>query len=508
MSLILPFSRGSAEADTPQIHRVGRRRSMAARVATVLVAGSTLLAFSLPSFAGSPPDSFSDLAAKVTPAVVTITSTQKASSGQDMATPDMPFNFPQGSPFEEFFRQFREQQQEQNNGARPMTALGSGFIIDPAGYVVTNNHVIEGASAIKVTLDSGKEYPAKLIGADAKTDLALLKIEAKESLPSVHFGDSDQVKVGDWVMAVGNPFGLGGTVTTGIVSARSRNINAGPYDDFLQIDASVNHGNSGGPTFSLAGEVIGINTAIASPNGGSVGVGFAIPSNMAKPVITALREHGSIERGWLGVQIQEVTPEIAAAVGLDKPVGALVSGVQPDSPAAKANLKAGDVILAFNDKDIAEMRELPRVVAAAPVGKTASVQILRESQKKTVSVTIEKLKNEEQVAAATEGSSGEQGTPAETLGLTLAKITPDIRGRYGLSEDVSGVVIVDVSNEGPAADQGLQRGDVIVAVGQDKVSSPDQVASLAQKARESNHSAVLLLINRQGNELYVAVRMA
>ena len=285
-----------------------------------------------------PPETFADLAAKVTPAVVNISSTHHEAAGpSDQAEP---FDFPPGSPFEQFFKHFREQQGH-GSGGQDMTALGSGFIIDSAGYIVTNNHVIDGASEIHVTLSSGKDYPAKLIGADKKTDLALLKVDAGSALPFVSWGNSDAARVGDWVLAVGNPFGLGGTVTTGIISARSRDIHSGPFDDFLQIDASINRGNSGGPTFNLEGEVIGINSAIASPNGGSVGIGFAVPSNMAKPVIEALRQRGRVDRGWIGVAIQEVTPEIAQSLGLGQPTGALIASVQADGPAAAARPPAG-----------------------------------------------------------------------------------------------------------------------------------------------------------------------
>ena len=307
------------------------------RAAAGLLSGALMLAFVGAAGAAEAPASFADLAAKVTPAVVNIASKHKAAQAGD-DNGHLPYVVPKGSPFEDFFKHFNERQRP-DNGAESM-ALGSGFIVDPAGYVVTNNHVIDDATDISVTLTTGKTYPAKLIGTDKKTDLALLKIESPTPLPTVSFGDSDAIRVGDWVMAVGNPFGLGGTVTSGIVSARGRDLNASAFDDFLQIDASINQGNSGGPTFSMAGDVIGINTAIFSPNGGSVGIGFPIPSNLAKPIIATLREKGSIERGWLGVQIQGVTPEIASAVGLDKPAGAIVSEVMPDSPAAEGRSAA------------------------------------------------------------------------------------------------------------------------------------------------------------------------
>ena len=471
-----------------------------------LLSGALVLAFLGTAGAAEAPASFADLAAKVTPAVVNIASKHKlAQAGNDNG--HLPFVVPKGSPFEDFFKHYNERQRP-NNGAEAM-ALGSGFIVDPAGYVVTNNHVVDDATDINVTLTTGKTYPAKLIGTDKKTDLALLKIDSPAPLPAVSFGDSDVVSVGDWVLAVGNPFGLGGTVTSGIVSARSRDLNSGPFDDFLQLDASINQGNSGGPTFSMAGEVIGINTAIYSPNGGSVGIGFAIPSNLAKPIIATLRDHGSVERGWLGVQIQGVTPEIAAAVGLDQPAGAIVSDIMPDSPAAKAGLQRGDVILSFAGKAVDRLHDLPRLVAAAPIGGKADVLIWRDHARQTVTVQVAKLADE-QVAANDNGN----GAPApaadsvETLGLTLASLTPDLRQQFGIPETVDGVVVTSVADDGPAAKRGLQPGDVIEQVGSAPVATPQQVASLAKAARAENRNAVLLLVNRQGDEIFVAVDVA
>jgi len=488
------------------------------RIVSLVAAGATLVALLSPAFAAQAPDSFADLAARVSPAVVNVSSKHKVARS-DNPTPDMPFEVPKGSPFEEFFKHFREKQGD--NGGRPVTALGSGFIIDPSGYIVTNNHVIDGASDIEVTLSNGKDFPAKLIGADKKTDLALLKIESPTPLPSVPFGDSDSIRVGDWVMAVGNPFGLGGTVTAGIISARGRDIHSGPYDDFLQVDASINQGNSGGPTFDMAGDVIGINTAIASPNGGSVGIGFAIPSNEAKPVIAQLREHGSIERGWLGVQIQEVTPDIAQATGLDKAEGALVADIQPNSPAAKSDLKRGDVIVGYNGKPVKELRDLTRLVADTPVGQDATLTVWRDGAKQSVSVQIAKLQADQEAAASPNdengsgdnsdngnGSSDVTGQPAAALGLTLSRITPDVRQQFEIPDAVKGVVVTDVDANGPAAQQGIQPGDVIEQVAQKDVTTPREVQSLAQQARAAHRNAVLLLVNRQGNELYVAVKFA
>ena len=488
-------------------HGVARGTRLARPFAAALTGALLLLA--VPSAnAGAVPESFADLAAKVTPAVVNISSTHSVSGRQDM--PEMPFDFPKGSPFEEFFkRYFKDYGKDQwREMGRHVTALGSGFIIDPSGYVVTNNHVIDEATDIQVTLNGGEQYSAKLVGKDNKTDLALLKIDAPSTLPYVQLGDSDAVRVGDWVLAVGNPFGLGGTVTTGIVSARSRDIHSGPFDDFLQIDASINQGNSGGPTFNLDGQVIGINTAIASPNGGSVGIGFAIPANLAKPVIEQLREHGTVARGWLGVEIQAVTAEIAPTLGLDKPKGALIANVQPNSPAARAKLHQGDVVLGFDGKDVDEMRDLPRLVAAVPAGKTVDVVVWRDRAKMTVAVEIAKLKEgEEQVASAEEGATDQSTHSSELLGLTLAKITPELKREYGLSDTVSGVLVVDVREDGPAAEQGLREGDVIVRVSQKSVTSPDEIEALAKAAKEANQNALLMLVNRGGNELFVAVKV-
>jgi serine protease Do len=479
------------------------------RAAAGLLSGALMLTFVGTAGAAEAPASFADLAAKVTPAVVNISSKHRlAEAGDD--NNHTPFAVPKGSPFEDFFKHFNERQQP-NNGAEA-TALGSGFIIDPSGYVVTNNHVVDDATDISVTLTTGRSYAAKLIGTDKKTDLALLKIESPTPLPAVSFGDSDAVRVGDWVMAVGNPFGLGGTVTSGIVSARGRDLNSGPFDDFLQIDASINQGNSGGPTFSMAGDVIGINTAIFSPNGGSVGIGFAIPSNLAKPIVATLREKGSIERGWLGVQIQGVTPDIAAALGLDKPEGAIVAAVMPDSPAAKAGLQRGDVILSFGGKPVDRLHDLPRLVAAAPVGGKAEVTLWRDHVQKSVTVEVAKL-TDEAVAANDTGNSND-ATPApaadtvETLGLSLASLTPDLRQQFGIPETVAGVIVTSVADDGPAAKRGLQPGDVIEQVGSAPVATPQEVAKLAKAAQAEKRNAVLLLVNRQGDEIFVAVDVA
>jgi serine protease Do len=483
-------------------HRAGR--ILPAFVAAVAGAGF-LFSFSA-AHAELAPSTFADLAQKVTPSVVTISSSHKVE--RQAEGPDIPFQFPPGSPFEDFFKHFRDQQGQ--GGTEHVRALGSGFIIDATGYVVTNNHVVDQATDIEVTLSTGKEYPAKLIGTDAKTDLALLKINAPQPLPVANFGDSDKLRIGDWVMSVGNPFGLGGTVTTGVLSARGRDIHSGPFDDFLQIDAAINQGNSGGPTFNLAGEVVGINTAIYSPNGGSVGIGFAIPANMAKPVIAQLREHGSVSRGWLGVGIQPVTPEIASAVGLADPSGALVMKVEPESPAAKAGLRKGDVIVGFNGQKVDALHDLTRLVADTRAGTKVDMKIWRDKKNETLSVEIAK-QQAERIASAGDQPAVEDGTDGRAvkeLGAKLTALTPDIRQQLDIPDAVTGVMITDVDSDGAAAEQGLQSGDIIVQVGQKPVATPADVAAIVDAAVEAKQEAVLLLVNHRGDELFVAVKVS
>jgi len=484
------------------------RRLRALRGLGLGLAAGTLLIWSGLAHAAPPPMSFSDLAKKVTPAIVNIASIHKV-AGPDMQTPDVPFNFPEDSPLGQFFKQFRDRMGEQGGGnaqPRMATALGSGFIIDPSGFIVTNNHVIDGADQIKVRLDDGTIYPAKLVGTDAKTDVALLKIDAKRPLPAVQFGNSDKAEVGDWVMAVGNPFGLGGTVTAGIISARDRNIDAGPYDDFLQIDASINQGNSGGPLFNMDGKVIGVNAAIYTPNGGSVGIGFAIPSNMTKTVVAQLEENGKVERGWLGVQIQQVTPEIAGAVGLKDTHGAMVVEITPDSPAARADLKQGDVIVGFAGQKIADPRGLARAVANEPAGSRTNLAVWRDGTEKDLSVVIGSQPDEAQVAAAPSGVEQNGSVHSADLNVDLAALTPESRAKFGIGDGVNGVLVLDVK-AGTAFDQGLRPGDVIERIGQTSVTSPVEVASMLHKAESGPEKAVLLLVSRQGHDLFLGVKL-
>ncbi len=491
--------------------------ALALALAVVPLAQADTAAPASPLAAALP--SFSPLVKKVMPAVVNISATLKAGADssdepgddQDQSGPDNgPFRgFPQ-SPFDDLLRRFFEQQ------GRPMPrehaehtiALGSGFIIDPAGYIVTNNHVVQNADKVTVIFQDDSQHPAKIIGRDAKTDLALLKIDAPKPLPYVSWGDSNAEEVGDWVLAVGNPFGLGGSVSPGFISARGRDIHAGPYDDFLQIDASINRGNSGGPTFNLNGQVVGINTAIYSPNGGSVGIGFAIPSSLAKPVIEQIREHGKVERGWLGVQIQQVTPEIAKSLGLPKDEGALVADVTEGGPAAKAGFKQGDVILSFNGHAIEKVRDLPIVVAETAVGDKAPVKIWRKDGETTLTAQIASMPDNPQVAQ-NRRSRGEQAKPSSAMGLKLAPLTNEWRQRLHLGKSVKGVVVTDVADNSPFNSLGLQQGDVIESINQQPTTTPKEVVEkLTQAKNAKGGTNVLILLNRNGVNQYVALSLS
>jgi serine protease Do len=440
--------------------------------------------------------------------VVNVSTTQNL---PQRAGPEAP-QFPPGSPFEEFFRDFFGERGGKGGGGGdngpPLRtqSLGSGFVIDPAGLIVTNNHVIAEADEITVTLGDDTTLKAEVVGRDQVTDLALLKVEAKQPLPAVKWGDSAKTRVGDWVLAIGNPFGLGGTVTSGIVSARARDIHAGPYDDFLQTDASINRGNSGGPMFNLAGEVIGINTAIFSPSGGSIGIGFAIPSALAKPIVEQLKATGKVERGWIGVRIQPVTDEIAENLGLDKPKGALVTDVDPNGPAAKAKLQSGDVILSFDGKPVDRTRQLPRMVAETPIDKPAKLTVWRDGKEVQAEIKVGQLKPEMLAAVPQKPEKDKQAPPTvDTLGLSLARITPELRRDLELSEEAKGVVVIDVDEDAPASQRGIRPGDVISAVGKDQVTLPEQVVEKVEAARKAGRKSILLRIEREGTGQFLAV---
>ncbi|MGH7001522.1 MAG: DegQ family serine endoprotease, partial [Stellaceae bacterium] len=418
---------------------VAHRFVLTGRALAVIVA----VAVATTAFARPAPDGFADLAARLLPAVVNISTTQTLPEKSDKNSrgPDTP-QFPPGSPFEEFFKDFLNKNRpggQLQALPRHATSLGSGFIIDPSGLVVTNNHVIADADQITVTLQDDTSFKAEVVGKDSKTDLALLRIKSSKPLPFVKFGDSDKSRVGDWVLAIGNPFGLGGTVTAGILSARAREINSGPYDDFLQTDAAINRGNSGGPMFNMDGDVIGINTAIFSPSGGSIGIGFAIPANEAKPVIEQIQKYGHARRGWLGVNIQSVTDEIAESLGLDKPKGALIASVFDDGPAQKAGIQPGDVVLTFDGKPVVDMRHLPRIVAETPIDKTVKVTVWRKHKELTLDVKVGELKDKvEQASATAKQPVPPAGTTVKPLGLSVADLTPELRERFQLANDSAG----------------------------------------------------------------------
>ena len=455
-----------------------------------------LVAWSIAAPARGAPDSFADLAERLLPTVVNIATTQKVETRRS-------------EEFEEFFKEFFERRggQPPHQERRRTSALGSGFIIDPSGYIVTNQHVIADADEITVRLHDDTLLEAELVGSDKKTDLALLKVNWDKPLPATSWGVSDNTRIGDWVIAIGNPFGLGGTVTAGIVSARQRDINSGPYDDFIQTDAAINRGNSGGPMFNLDGEVIGVNTAIYSPSGGSVGIGFAIPSDIARNVVAQLREYGEVRRGWLGVRIQTVTEELAEGMRLDRVYGALVASVTEGGPAEKAGIVQGDVILEFNGRTVADMRKLPRMVAETPIGREVDVVVWRKGAEEHFKVVLGELEDE-QVAAATPGPLGDGETgEVPDLGLALGPLTPEMRERFGLGEKTKGVVITEVDAEGTGAAKGLKPGDVIVEVDQEEVSSPAQVNERVQQAKDEGYRVVTLLVFRQGDYQWIAVRI-
>tara|TARA_B100000029_G_scaffold510071_1_gene600721 strand:- start:751 stop:2259 length:1509 start_codon:yes stop_codon:yes gene_type:complete len=471
----------------------------------ILLSSLIVSLFSSVTHSRPAPKSFADLAEKLLPAVVNISSSQIVKPSQK---PEMP-KAPPGSPFEDFFKEWFDRYKK-DGSPRRATSLGSGFIIDKTGYIVTNNHVIAGADEIVVNLQDGTRHEAKLLGRDSKTDLALLKIRTVKNLPFVSWGNSSTARVGDWVLAIGNPFGLGGTVTAGIISASKRNINQGPYDSFLQTDASINRGNSGGPMFNMDGKVIGVNTAIFSPSGGSVGVGFSIPSSIAKRVVAQLREFGRTKRGWLGVRIQSVTNEIAESLGLGEATGALVADVAADGPAKNSRMVPGDIILKFDGRTIAKMQDLPRIVAETKIGKRVKVEIWRNGGKKILEVVVGELREEKSARTnkvPAEKTTEPKETNIETLGLTLKQISRFMRQEYKIPNNIKGVLVTGVSDGSGASKKGITPGDVIVEVNQQEVNRPGQIAAIVSKAIRKGRQSVLLLINRGGNVRFIAVRL-
>ena len=451
------------------------------------------------SHAKSAPDSFADLAEKLSPSVVNISTTTVI---EDKSR-QMP-SFPPGSPFEDFFKQF------DNPGGKKRKAqsLGSGFIIDKTGYIITNNHVIDNAEKIMVILYDDTSFEAKVVGKDPKTDVALLKINPKKiKLKAVEFGNSNDLRVGDWVMAIGNPFGFGGTVTAGIVSARGRNL-SGSYDDYIQTDASINRGNSGGPLFDMKGNVVGINTAIFSQSGGSVGIGFAVSSNLAKQVTDQLKQYGRTKRGWLGVLIQEISQEIADSLGMKSARGALVSSATEGGPAEKAGVKTGDVILKFNNIEIGSMKELPKVVAGTPVGKSVPLVILRNGKEIVLNVTLGELElaEKENLIGKSSNSSGET-KEYDKLGFVAEELNSKNKSKFNLKNIDNGVVITSVKDDSPAQAAGLVPGMVIVRVGQVEVNSLDVIDQSLQNAIKQKRKALLFLVKVENGTRFVAIEL-
>ncbi|WP_298986357.1 Do family serine endopeptidase [uncultured Roseibium sp.] len=487
---------------------VRRRMSRIAFAAAGIVLGGMIAFQPVQTAKAQGPVSVADLAENLADAVVNISTAQTVQGRRSVPMPQVP----DGSPFQEFFEEFFNRQNRDNDQPRRVQSLGSGFVIDgEEGIIITNNHVIEGADEVTANFNDGTKLKAEILGTDEKTDLAVLKVVPETPLKAVSLGDSDAIRVGDWVMAIGNPFGLGGTVTVGIVSARNRDINSGPYDNFIQTDASINRGNSGGPLFDMQGNVVGINTAIISPSGGSIGIGFAIPAKTATRVIDQLREFGETRRGWLGVRIQEVTDEIAESLGMDEAMGALVAGVTEDGPASKAEIEPGDVIIKFDGNEVEAMRELPRMVAETAIGKDVEVIVLRKGEEVTISVTLERLEENDvtEASATTEEEPEEKPVEkSEVLGMTLSELDDELREQFSIEADVTGVVVTEVEAGSSAEEKRVQAGDVIKEVAQEPVETPADVEAEIEKLKEGGRrSALLLLANPSGDVRFVPVRI-
>jgi len=491
------------------------RSSLVGVTAAAMLATAGLPGFVAPAAANGP-ESVADLAEGLLDSVVNISTTQNVKGTESQDAVPMP-QLPEGSPFQDFFDDFFKDRQGEGGGGgdRKVQSLGSGFVIDAEkGIIVTNNHVIADADEIEINFADGAKLKAELVGTDTKTDIAVLKVDPKlKPLKAVKFGDSSRLRIGDWVMAIGNPFGLGGTVTVGIVSARNRDINSGPYDDFIQTDAAINRGNSGGPLFNMNGEVVGINTAIISPSGGSIGIGFSIPSALATGVVHQLAEFGETRRGWLGVRIQPVTDDIAESLGMKDSNGALVAGVIKGGPVDDGTIQPGDVIRKFDGKDVKEMRDLPRVVAESPVGKAVDVVIVRKGVEQTVKVTLGRLEDGEKLAQDENGSgaSGDEQAPVATasvLGMTIGELNDEARKKFGIAADVSGVLVSEVTPNSLAAERGIVAGDVITEIAQESVKTPkdvlDRIKGLKDQGRKN---ALLMLASKTGELRFVTIRM-
>lgn len=451
-----------------------------------------------PVMARGAPESFAELANQVSGAVVNITTTTNVATVSNPVTPTVP----EGSPFEDFFRDFMDRNGESPERQRRGSALGSGFVVSEDGYIVTNNHVIDGADEILIEFFSGEELPATVVGTDPNTDIAVLKVDSDDPLPFVPFGDSDLAQVGDWVMAMGNPLGQGFSVSAGIVSARGRALQ-GSYDDYIQTDAAINRGNSGGPLFNLDGQVIGVNTAILSPNGGSIGIGFAMSSAVVKNVVDQLRQFGETRRGWLGVRIQDVTEDLADALGLEEVAGALVTDV-PEGPAEVAGVKSGDVILTFDGGNVEDTRELVRRVGNTTVGKAVRVTVFRDGKTETLQVTLGRRETAEAIPASAVANEPIQDT---LMGITVSDLTEELRAEYKIGEDATGLVVTELDEDSDAFAKGLRAGDLITEAGQQKVASLEDLSDRVEDAREAGRKSLLLLVRRGDDPRFVALSL-
>jgi len=449
------------------------------------------------------PESFADLAEELSPSVVNITTSTTIAGVTDQARPQIP----EGSPFEDLFRDFFNNGEGGQARPRRSSALGSGFVVSSDGYIVTNNHVIDKADEIVIEFFDGKELVAKLVGRDPKTDIAVLKVEASEPLPFVGFGDSDIARVGDWVMAIGNPLGQGFSVSAGIISARNRTLRSGPYDDFIQTDAAINRGNSGGPLFNMSGEVIGVNTAIISPNGGSIGLGFSMSSRVVGRVVKQLKEYGETRRGWLGVQIQDIDSDMAEALGLDKISGALVSGV-PEGPGADDGIQSGDVIISFDGVEVEDTRGLVTAVGNADVGKVVRVIIFRDGKTKTIKVTLGRREAAEKEKLVPVTKAPEKIKETEKFGMKLLTINSESRIQLNLPEDLEGVAVLDVSETSDAFEKGIRAGDVIVEAGRTKIADVNDISKIFEDAIEAGRKSILLLVLRGDNSRFVGLSLS
>ena len=464
---------------------------------------SILMLLTVSAHARGAPESFADLAEELSPSVVNITTSTTIAGVTDQARPQIP----EGSPFEDLFKDFFNNGEGGQARPRRSSALGSGFVVSSDGYIVTNNHVIDKADEIVIEFFDGKELVAKLVGRDPKTDIAVLKVEASEPLPFVGFGDSDIARVGDWVMAIGNPLGQGFSVSAGIISARNRTLRSGPYDDFIQTDAAINRGNSGGPLFNMSGEVIGVNTAIISPNGGSIGLGFSMSSRVVGRVVKQLKEYGETRRGWLGVQIQDIDSDMAEALGLDKVSGALVSGV-PEGPGADAGIQSGDVIISFDGVEVEDTRGLVTAVGNADVGKVVRVIIFRDGKTKTIKVTLGRREAAEKEKLVPVTKAPEKIKETEKFGMKLLTINSESRIQLNLPEDLEGVAVLDVSETSDAFEKGIRAGDVIVEAGRTKIADVNDISKIFEDAIEAGRKSILLLVLKGDNSRFVGLSLS